>query len=105
MRLTAEEIEAGKTPRGGWPRKQLAAWGVPWPPPKGWRRALLDGRPIPVPGERKLRGPSKAERAFRAGFTAGWERGAFENNGVGLGGPSKVDDAWAVYQEAQRGEG
>lgn len=23
-------------------RAQLAAWGVPWPPPKGWRRKLLE---------------------------------------------------------------
>jgi len=40
MRLTEEEIEAGRSPRGGWTRAQLAEWGVPWPPPKGWRRRL-----------------------------------------------------------------
>ena len=33
-RLTEEEIEAGRSPRGGWTREQLAAWGVPWPPPR-----------------------------------------------------------------------
>jgi len=32
-----EDIEAAKTPHGGWTRAQLAQWGVPWPPPKGWR--------------------------------------------------------------------
>jgi ribonuclease HI len=37
---TPAEIEAAKSPAGGWTRKQLAGWGVPWPPPKGWRRAL-----------------------------------------------------------------
>jgi len=37
---TAAEIEAGRTKRGGWTRKQLAKWGVSWPPPKGWRRRL-----------------------------------------------------------------
>jgi len=47
MRLTAAEIEAGRSPRGGWKAKQLAKWGVPWPPPKGWRKALLAGQPIP----------------------------------------------------------
>jgi hypothetical protein len=41
MKLTAAEIEAGKSARGGWTRAQLAQWGVPWPPPKGWKRALL----------------------------------------------------------------
>ena len=40
MRLTHEEIEAARSPKGGWTKKQLAEWGVPWPPPKGWRRRL-----------------------------------------------------------------
>jgi hypothetical protein len=35
-----EEIEAARTPAGGWKRDQLAAWGVPWPPPKGWKDEL-----------------------------------------------------------------
>ncbi|MBA7712424.1 hypothetical protein ES703_121398 [subsurface metagenome] len=35
-----EEMEAAKTPQGGWTKEQLADWGVPWPPPKGWRREL-----------------------------------------------------------------
>ena len=35
-----DEIERARTPRGGWTRAQLAAWGVPWPPPNGWRKAL-----------------------------------------------------------------
>lgn len=34
------EIEAGKTAKGGFTRAQLQAWGVPWPPPKGWLKAL-----------------------------------------------------------------
>lgn len=37
---TREEIDAARTPKGGWTREQLAKWGVPWPPPKGWRKAL-----------------------------------------------------------------
>ena len=37
---TKEEIEAVRSPRGGWTKNQLAEWGVPWPPPKGWKRAL-----------------------------------------------------------------
>lgn len=50
MKLTAEEIDAGKTVNGGWDRATLAAWGVGWPPPKGWRQMLIDGTPIPEPG-------------------------------------------------------
>ncbi|MER7766786.1 TnsA endonuclease N-terminal domain-containing protein [Kitasatospora sp. NPDC096140] len=39
---TPEEIEAARTPAGGWRRDQLAAWGVPWPPPRGWKQRLTD---------------------------------------------------------------
>lgn len=42
------EIEAGKSPKGGFTRKQLAKWGVPWPPPKGWRRYLTGFGPRPA---------------------------------------------------------
>ncbi|WP_445277472.1 hypothetical protein [Streptomyces sp. DSM 41033] len=35
-----EEVEAARTPAGGWKRDQLAAWGIPWPPPKGWKDEL-----------------------------------------------------------------
>lgn len=47
---TAEEIDAAKSAKGGWDRATLAAWGVPWPPPSGWRQMLIDGTPIPRPG-------------------------------------------------------
>ncbi len=42
--MTEEEIEAGKSPAGGFTRQQLAAWGVSWPPKKGWKEDLLNGR-------------------------------------------------------------
>ena len=42
-RLTREEVEAGRTPAGGFTRAQLATWRVPWPPPSGWLQALLRG--------------------------------------------------------------
>lgn len=41
--VSAEEIEAAKTPAGGWTREVLAGWGVPWPPPTGWRKRLTAG--------------------------------------------------------------
>jgi 5-methylcytosine-specific restriction endonuclease McrA len=47
MRYTEAEIEALKTPAGGWKRKTLEKLGVPWPPPKGWKKALIAGDPIP----------------------------------------------------------
>lgn len=41
--MKPEEIELARTPNGGWTKATLAKWGVPWPPPKGWR-AKLEGR-------------------------------------------------------------
>lgn len=35
-----DEVAAAQTSNGGWSRKQLAEWGIPWPPPTGWRRYL-----------------------------------------------------------------
>ena len=34
-----EEILAARTAQGGWTKAQLAEWGVPWPPPRGWKNA------------------------------------------------------------------
>lgn len=42
-KLTEEEIEAGRSERGGWTKETLAKWGVSWPPPRGWKRALTEG--------------------------------------------------------------
>ena len=49
--LTEAQIEAGRSPKGGWTRAQLAQWGVPWPPPKGWRNALTHGRDPKSPNQ------------------------------------------------------
>lgn len=35
-----DEVEAARTPAGGWTKDTLAQWGIPWPPPKGWRERL-----------------------------------------------------------------
>jgi hypothetical protein len=35
-----EEVLSKRKGTGGWKRAQLAEWGVPWPPPKGWMRCL-----------------------------------------------------------------
>jgi hypothetical protein len=39
-RPTPEEIEAARTPNGGWTRETLRSWGVSWPPKNGWKREL-----------------------------------------------------------------
>ncbi len=48
--VTAADIEAAKTPKGAWTRETLAAWGVPWPPPSGWKQRLIAGEAVePAP--------------------------------------------------------
>ena len=42
--ITEQEINSARSPRGGWNRKTLESWGVPWPPPKGWKAKLLNGK-------------------------------------------------------------
>lgn len=39
--VTADEIDAARTARGGWTKETLAQWGIAWPPPRGWRKRLL----------------------------------------------------------------
>jgi hypothetical protein len=46
MKISAEEIEQAKSEKGGWTKKALAVWGVPWPPPKGWKESLINGMPL-----------------------------------------------------------
>lgn len=45
-KISPDVIEAAKTPKGAWTRATLAGWGVSWPPPKGWKAALIAGVPI-----------------------------------------------------------
>ena len=40
-RVSQEEIQKQTTPDGGFTKQTLAEWGVPWPPPKGWRKRLI----------------------------------------------------------------
>jgi hypothetical protein len=35
-----KQIVAAKTPAGAWTARQLAEWGIEWPPPEGWRAYL-----------------------------------------------------------------
>ena len=52
MRLTLEEIEAGKTEKGGWTKETLAGWGISWPPPRGWKDRLMEGfEPTGIPND------------------------------------------------------
>lgn len=47
-RWTEAEIEAHRTEKGGFSKASLAAMGVPWPAPAGWKEALKAGIPVGV---------------------------------------------------------
>ena len=46
--ISNAEIERSRSPKGGWSRKTLEAWGVPWPPPKGWRKTITKRQVAPL---------------------------------------------------------
>src|SRR5262245_48154214 len=39
--ISEGEVTAMQTANGGWTRDVLAGWGVPWPPPHGWKKNIL----------------------------------------------------------------
>lgn len=41
--LTMDDIERMASKNGGFPRKLVTSWGVPWPLVKGWKRRLING--------------------------------------------------------------
>ena len=59
--VTDAEIASARSPAGGWTRQQLAQWRVAWPPEKGWRTKLQNGRK-PDAGTEKLPPLSKRMR-------------------------------------------
>jgi len=38
--IEEDAIETERTDLGGWTAESLAQWGIPWPPPKGWKKEL-----------------------------------------------------------------
>lgn len=42
MKITKEYLESLKTEKGGYTKETLAKLGVSWPPPKGWKKKLLE---------------------------------------------------------------
>jgi hypothetical protein len=56
-RPTRAEVEAARTPRGGFTKATVAQWGVPWPLTKGWIERLL--------GEPEREGPYWVEVTAR----------------------------------------
>ena len=69
--MSEEEINAARTPRGGWTKEQLAQWGVPWPPPKGWKESLVLRHSISEAMQRDA-ADHMAEEAERLGIKTDW---------------------------------
>lgn len=71
-RLTLAQIEAAKSPRGGWTRATLHGWGVAWPPANGWKD-LLTGGEQPDPAAQVKMVTIFADAAFdHRDLTGGW---------------------------------
>lgn len=60
--ITEGWLDLHRTPQGAWTREQLAAIGVSWPPPRGWKRAAV-GREISPEQQRVF----EAESVSRGG--------------------------------------
>lgn len=57
LKLSRDQIERGRTPKGGWTKEQLAKWGVHWPPAHGWQYALMNGLdPNKAPASKQKKG-------------------------------------------------
>lgn len=50
QRWRRQVIEKGKSKKGGYTRKQLAEWGIAWPPLAGWKEHLIQNG---FPSERR----------------------------------------------------
>lgn len=61
----------------GWTEPKLERLGVPWPPPKGWMKALQRGKPIPgtVKKDKSDITPKMIDAGYRAIGATGWDVG------------------------------
>lgn len=83
VKLSASDIDSRKTPKGGWTKATLAEWGVPWPPPPGWREALMmRGAPYQSPPPVREGPPismDEVEAIFERALASGGVSGASES--------------------------
>lgn len=82
MKITESLIEAGKSIRGGWNRKQVELLGAEWPPKENWQRKVIGREITPEDAELFLdlrgtterknhrRSPVKSDLPFPQGFPA-----------------------------------
>ena len=83
------EIAEARTPAGGWTKKQLAAWSVPWPPPKDWCQDLI------ALGDRQRIAFATAH-GWREGADGSWRRAGTFGNPMTLEGACALE---AIFQQ------
>lgn len=54
MKISESLLEAGKSIRGGWNRKQMDILGVDWPAERGWRKKTIGKEITPEDAEKFL---------------------------------------------------
>lgn len=64
------EIERLLSQRGGYSKAALASFGVSWPPPKGWKKALIEQMAFPQSKRAKPHTPKKLRSKD---FYSSWE--------------------------------
>lgn len=64
MQISREVTDMFRTERGGWTRKQLAEWGVNWPPLNGWRKRLALGLDPNIPDHKPIKRKKQAKVPF-----------------------------------------
>jgi hypothetical protein len=96
------EIEAGRTPAGGYDRATLASWGVPWPPPKNWKKKLIAGQTFTEP--KAARKPKRAPRTGMLTFRATDDEKAMLDAGAAARGFKTRTEylRWLLDQEGER---
>lgn len=86
MNLTPEDVAMIKRGTKGFTREKLEAWGVGWPPKKGWRKALLHelgetADEVTVPWDKTIVIPPAELEALRKG-ERGWNKGQLAKWGI-----------------------
>ena len=76
-RIAAQKLDILISQNGGYSKAALASLGVSWPPPKGWKKALINGTEQPKRARKDKRSSShrsyKQTKAKSDKFYASWE--------------------------------
>jgi hypothetical protein len=66
--VTEEEVLSKQTANGGWRKKDVAVWGVPWPLPPSWKATILE---FGIPYDEAMHRKMECDRATLGESTGG----------------------------------